>query len=286
MGGKTRPLLYRRTPKCAGRANNAEFMLQATVPSVETKTSWVVASHDSGGHGGGLRRAVDNDRRAQGHCRRGQRRALRPRFCRRADVDRGRGRRHPDGPRRRTGRRPLDGDFRCRDDCGRARGLHAGSVLAALYRARSVHRLVRHRRHQCAVVCLCQPLVRPPARLGAGADFERIVSRRRDLAADIRPRHRLCRVAAHHAVLCRLRASDHCACGSGVSRSAAGCGAPRRASGYGAQAKIGAGLAAEFGLWLADGRDLYLLHPDVDAARRISSRSAPIAASVPPAVQP
>ena len=44
-----------------------------------------------------------------------------------------------------------------------------GSVLAALYRPRPVHRLDRHRRHQRAVLCLCQPLVRPPPRLGAGA---------------------------------------------------------------------------------------------------------------------
>ncbi|HEX4040297.1 MAG TPA: MFS transporter, partial [Xanthobacteraceae bacterium] len=31
-------------PKCAGRAKSAEFMLHATVSSVETKSSWVVAS--------------------------------------------------------------------------------------------------------------------------------------------------------------------------------------------------------------------------------------------------
>ena len=84
-----------------------------------------------------------------------------------------------------------------------------GSALAALYRPWPVHRPDRHRRHQCAVLCLCQPLVRSPARLGAGIDFERQLSGRRDLAVDLRTRDLLTRLAAYNAVLRRDRARYH-----------------------------------------------------------------------------
>ena len=63
-------------------------------------------------------------------------------------------------------------------------------ALAAVDRPRPVHRPDRARRHQCAALHLCQPLVRPPARLGAGADLERQLSRRRGVAAGVRARHR------------------------------------------------------------------------------------------------
>ena len=69
-------------------------------------------------------------------------------------------------------------------------------ALAAVDRARAVHRPDRPRRHQRADVHLCQPLVRPPARLGAGADLERQLSRRRAVAAGVRARHRRLRLAA------------------------------------------------------------------------------------------
>ncbi len=42
-GGRTRCYTLRAND-CAGHASNAEFMLQSIVPSVETRTSWVVAS--------------------------------------------------------------------------------------------------------------------------------------------------------------------------------------------------------------------------------------------------
>ena len=72
---------------------------------------------------------------------------------------------------------------------------------------------------------LCEPLVRPPPRLGLGADFKRRLSRRRDLAAGIRAADRLCRLAADHAVLRGLRAHPHRACGGTGSKRAAGCAA-------------------------------------------------------------
>ena len=68
-------------------------------------------------------------------------------------------------------------------------------ALAAVDRARPVHRPDRARRHQRAALHLCQPLVRPPPRLGAGADLERQLSRRRDVAAGVRARHRRLRLA-------------------------------------------------------------------------------------------
>ncbi len=162
--------------------------------------------HDPGGHGDCVRRAVDHRRRAQGHRRRGRRRALGSGLCHRPDVDRLRRRRHPHGPHCRAGRRALDGDVRRRNDRARLGAVDLGSVVAALYRPRPVHRPDRHRRHQRSLLRLCQPLVRSPARFGAGFDFKRRLSRRRDLAADIRPRDRICRLAAYHAVLRRLRA--------------------------------------------------------------------------------
>jgi hypothetical protein len=45
--------------------------------------------------------------------------------------------------------------------------------MAAVNRSRTVYRLDRISRHQCSLVHLRQPPVRPPARLGAGADLKR-----------------------------------------------------------------------------------------------------------------
>ncbi|OIQ67418.1 hypothetical protein GALL_510040 [mine drainage metagenome] len=80
--------------------------------------------------------------------------------------------------------------------------------MAAVDRSRIVHRPDRDRRHQRSLVHLCQPLVRPQARLGAGADLERHLSRRRDVAAGIRAGDRQFRLAAGDAVVCPRR--DHC----------------------------------------------------------------------------
>ncbi len=73
--------------------------------------------------------------------------------------------------------------------------------LAALCRPRPVHGISRHRRHERAVLRLCQPMVRSPPRLGAGVDLERQLLGRRDLAADLRTRHQLCRLAPDHDLL-------------------------------------------------------------------------------------
>ena len=79
--------------------------------------------------------------------------------------------------------------------------LDARAAVAAMDRARPVHRPARHRRHQRAALHLCQPLVRSPPRLGAGADLERLVSRRRAVADPVRARHRACRLARDDALV-------------------------------------------------------------------------------------
>src|SRR3974377_907171 len=61
----------------------------------------------------------------------------------------------------------------------------ASTPVAAGDRPRTFHRTARPRWHQRADVHLCQPLVRPATRLGAGADLEWQLSRRRDVAASV-----------------------------------------------------------------------------------------------------
>src|SRR5262249_20078964 len=80
-----------------------------------------------------------------------------------------------------------------------------------------VHGVPRHRRHECAVLHLCEPLVRSPPRFGAGADLERRVSRRRGLAPRLRTGHRLGRLAADHALLRCARACRHRPAGGDLS---------------------------------------------------------------------
>src|SRR5271169_6698861 len=99
--------------------------------------------------------------------------------------------------------------------------LDAGAVVAALCRPWPVHGLPRHRRYQRAVLCLRQPVVRPPARLGAGADFERLLSRRRAVAAGFRARDRLRRVARNNVVFRGVRTLLDRACGFGGAAGAA-----------------------------------------------------------------
>ena len=82
-----------------------------------------------------------------------------------------------------------------------------------------------------------------------------------------RARDRVCRLAAYDAVLRRLRASHHRAGRGDIPGAAAGRAASHAARSRRAQTKIGHGLAAEFCFWAADVRDLHLLHSDVDAAR-------------------
>ena len=176
-------------------------MLQSPSHTLETRASWVVASaalfammmsfgaawitavalKDIAAEVGGARSIP----------------ALRE-FARLARLRR---RRHPDGPDRRPRGHALDGDGRRADDRARAFDLDLRTALAAVDRARAVHRPARDRRHQCAALHLCQPLVRPPARLGAGADLQRHLSRRRAVAADLRACHRRDGLARHHAVV-------------------------------------------------------------------------------------
>src|SRR5262245_64598299 len=84
----------------------------------------------------------------------------------------------------------LDGDLRRADDRRRACAVDRGRDLATLRRPGSVDGISRHWRHERAVLRLCQPLVRPPPRLGARADLERELLGRRHLAADLRARDR------------------------------------------------------------------------------------------------
>ena len=141
------------------------------------------------------------------------------------------------------------------------------AALAAVDRPRAVHRPDRARRHQCADVHLCQPLVRPPARLGAGADFERQLSRRRHVAADVRARHR------------QLRLARRPCCGTRCSKSSSSCRSrliffrtppevihPRSRRGGAGASRARARLAAQSGV-RDDVRGLDpVLHPDGDAA--------------------
>ncbi len=126
-------------------------------------------------------------------------------------------------------RHPLDRDLRRGDDRNRARALDRRRDLATLRRPGPVHGLPRHRRHECAVLRLCEPLVRSPSRLGAGADLERQLRRRRDLAVDLRARHRPCRLAADHDLLRLAAGRGDRAAGRGLPALATGNLAPERA---------------------------------------------------------
>ena len=91
-----------------------------------------------------------------------------------------------------------------------------GRAVAALCRARPVHGPAGQCRAQCAALRLCQPLVRPAARLGAGVDFERRLPRRLRLADHLRARHRQLRLALDHDRLRGVSGRDHRPGGGGV----------------------------------------------------------------------
>ena len=154
--------------------------------SVETKTSWAVASVALFVLGMSYGARLDYRGGAQGHRQRGGRVTFRSGARQFAGVARLRYRRHHDGPNRQSHRYALDGHVRRVDDRPWPLDFDARAALAAVDRPRSVHRPDRDRRHQCTLVRLCQPLVRPPARLGAGADLERNLSRRCGVAAGVR----------------------------------------------------------------------------------------------------
>ena len=125
-----------------------------------------------------VRRAVDHRGRAEGNRQRHFRRRAPGAVARGvARLLRLRRRRNPDGPARQQLRHPLDRDRGLADDRARACDLLARRALAALCRPRPVHGLHRQCRIERTAVRLCQPLVRPPPRLGAGADFQRRLSR-------------------------------------------------------------------------------------------------------------
>ena len=94
-------------------------------------------------------------------------------------------RRHPDGTDCRQGRHTVDRDLWRTDDRARSHDLDIRPALAAVDRAWAVHRPDRARGHQRADVHLCQSLVRPAPWLGPGADFERQLPGRRDVAAAV-----------------------------------------------------------------------------------------------------
>ena len=152
-----------------------------------------------------LWRAVRRGGRAEADRRRTGQRAVGPGAGLLAGLARLGIRRHRHGTHRRPDRREVDRGVRRADDRRRPRGVHRRQHLAALGRPRAVHRPARQRRHQRAVLRLCQPLVRPPPRHRAGADLQRPVCRRRHLAAGVRARHRAVRLAPDHAGVRRRR---------------------------------------------------------------------------------
>ena len=142
-----------------------------------------------------VRRAVDRGGRPEVDRRRPRRRALGAVARKLARLARELRRRRDDGTARGTLRRARDSDLRRRVGLHRALHLDPRRSLAALCRPRPVRRPARQRRPQRAALCLCQPLVRSPPRLRARAVVERALSRRNDLAADLRARHRQFRLA-------------------------------------------------------------------------------------------
>ena len=128
-----------------------------------------------------------------------------------------------------------------------------------------------------AALCLCQPLVRPAARLGARADRERAIHLGRALAADLRARDRELRLAQHDA-----RCSACSRSPSIVPLAALFLKHPpevdrrRRAAARQARAADRARLAAQSRVRHAGGRGVLLLRADGDAAgasRRALQRS-------------
>ena len=151
--------------------------------------------------------------------------------------------------------------------------------LGAVCRARAADRLPGQRRHLCAADGLCQPLVRPPPRHRARADFLRTVHRRHDLAVAAGGRDEAVRLAAGHAGLWRRRAGDPAAADAAAAAArTAGC---RSWPGRPAARRPGAGPASE----RRDGADLrrQLLLLRADGAFRPPtwSRSAAMSASPP-----
>ncbi len=260
-----------------GIASRVPFsMLHSPSSSIESKASWVVAMAALVDHADGIRRRLDHRGGAQGHRRRSRRLALDPGAGLGAGLARLRRRRHHDGAHRRPRRHALDRDLRLADDRPRPRDLDLGPALAAVDRPRLVHRPVRARRHQCAALHLCQPLVRPQARLGAGADLERQLSRRRHVAAGVRARHRQFRLAAGDAVVRGRRDRHHRSAGADLFPSSAGSHpsgrSVRRHGDQGARARP----AGECRVRDDVRRRGAVLHPDGDAARpsgRVLQRS-------------
>ena len=168
-------------------------------------------------------------------------------------------------------RHALDRDVRHRDDRTRlcdfvVRRALVRPDLVALYRPRAVHRPDRQCRPQRAALCLCQPLVRQAARLGAGPDRERPIHRGRALAADLRARDRELWLAQHHARVrpvsggrssCRSRlSSSSIRPKSRLPPSTATRGSKARPCSAGRQSRVRH----------AGGRIVLLLRPDGDAA--------------------
>src|SRR5262249_4020837 len=95
----------------------------------------------------------------------------------------------------------MDRHLRRADDRTRSGDLDIWPALAAMDRTWIVHRPDRARGHQRADVHLCQPVVRPSPWLGPGADLERQLSGRRDVAAGVRARHCGLRLAPDYALV-------------------------------------------------------------------------------------
>ena len=104
----------------------------------------------------------------------------------------------------------------------------ARRAVAALCRPRPVHGPARQRRTQRAAVRLCQPLVRPPPRLGARADLERRLSRGLRLADHLRALDRVFRLALDHDRVCDPSARGHRAARDHLPAPAAGAPARHR----------------------------------------------------------
>src|SRR5262249_53584991 len=128
--------------------------------------------HCAGDHGDRVWRTLGHARCAQGHRSGGEWGTVGSGFGRRVDVDRLGCRRHSDGANRRTDRHQVHRDLRLTDGGSRFDFVELGSVVAALYWSRPVHGVGRHWRPQCAVLRLCQPLVRSPTRLCARVNLD------------------------------------------------------------------------------------------------------------------
>src|SRR5258708_26585258 len=123
----------------------------------------------------------------------------------------------------------------------------------------------RDRRHERAVLRLCQPLVRSPPRIGPRADFKRQLRRGRGLAADLRACRRLRRLASDHALLWSVRSRRGRPVGGGISATTAQAAALPRARPH-VSDQYRDGVAPQFRVRAAGRRRHLLLHPDGHAA--------------------